>query len=106
MNSCVQLVSRYFPAINDLSISDFTPAVHVKRHTKNACSDAHSVDHSRFEISFCAKELQSISDDPYARIVSSFVGEERFHIIVSVASKNLKQQRLSLLQKRLYGNRA
>ena len=53
-----------------------------------------------------AKELQSISDDPYARIVSSFVGEERFHIIVSVASKNLKQQRLSLLQKRLYGNQA
>ena len=54
-------------------------------------------------------ELESISDDPYARIVSiariaSVVWEERFHIIVSVASKNLKRQRRSLRQKRLYGN--
>ena len=43
----------------------------------------------------------SISDDPYARIVSiariaSVVWEERFHIIVPVASKNLKRQRRSL----------
>ena len=62
-------------------------------------------------------ELESILDDPYARIVSiariaSVVWEEHFHIIVSVASiasvasKNLKQQRQSLWQKRLYGNQA
>ena len=46
-------------------------------------------------------------DDPYARIVSiariaSVVWEVRFHIIVSLASKNLKRQRRSLQQKQLY----
>ena len=40
-------------------------------------------------------DLSSILDNPYARIVSiaritSVVCEEHFHIIVSVASKNLK----------------
>ena len=53
MNDCVQLVSfKYFLAINDLSISDVTPAGHVKRHTNNACSGAHFVDHSHS----CAKK--------------------------------------------------
>ena len=41
----------------------------------------------------------------YSRI-ASVVWEERFHIIVSVASKNLKCQRRSLRQRRLYGNQA
>ena len=54
-------------------------------------------------------DSSSISDDPYARIVSiariaSVVLEERFHIIVSVASKNFKRQRGSLRQRRLNGN--
>ena len=51
-------------------------------------------------------DSSSISADPYARIVSiariaSVVWEERYHIIVSVASKNLKQQRRSLRQRQL-----
>ena len=59
----------------------------------------------------CEIDSSSISDDPYARIVSiariaSVVLEARFHIIVSVASKNLKRQRRSLRQRRLYGNQA
>ena len=56
-------------------------------------------------------DSSSISDDPNARIVSiariaSVVWEERFHIIVSVASRNLKRQRQSLRQRQLYGNQA